>query len=88
MHLLTRPQSLQQQIDQAANAGKPLARAVVQRYRDEQTAALQSCVDTYRVACGAEHMVVKIALAKLAAVNPAAAAAAADKGREREQPKR
>ncbi len=60
----------------------------MQRYRDEQTAALQSCVDTYRVACGAEHMVVKIALAKLAAVNPAAAAAAADKGREREEPKR
>ena len=53
---------------QAAAAGKPLARTIVQRYKADQLAAYQTVLETYRIACGDEHTVVKIALAKIAEV--------------------
>ena len=58
-------QSLQQQIDYNASIGKGTPKTVLQKYKDEMITAMQHCVDIYRIACGSDHLVTKIAISKL-----------------------
>ncbi len=57
------------QIDDAAGKGKPLLKSLVAKYKEEIKASLEKCIAIYTVACGADHLVVQIAKAKLAAVD-------------------
>ena len=58
-------QSFQQQIDYQAAVGKAIPKSLYARYKDEMLAAMQHCVDNYKIACGEAHMVTKIAISKL-----------------------